>query len=103
MLEKHKQKCGVDNITTIKTASESHIHWKKYFQRNPIYFRIYADFEADIEKVYCNIRNKTTHIYKQNPVLYRYHIESDLENSLKIDYYKSPLGYNNVDWFINEV
>ena len=32
-----------------------------------------------------------------------YHIESELEDVLKNDYYKSPLGYNNVNWFINEV
>ena len=29
MLLKHKQKCGDDNITTIKTSNESHLHWKK--------------------------------------------------------------------------
>ena len=28
---------------------------------------------------------------------------SELEDVLKSDYYKSPLGYNNVDWFVNEV
>ena len=31
MLGKHKQKCGEDNITTLKTSSESHLHWKKHF------------------------------------------------------------------------
>ena len=28
---------------------------------------------------------------------------SELEDVLKSDYYKSPLGYNNVDWFVDEV
>ena len=28
MLMKHKQKCGDDNITTIKTSNESHLNWK---------------------------------------------------------------------------
>ena len=28
---------------------------------------------------------------------------SELEGVLKSEYYKSPLGYNNVDWFVNEV
>ena len=37
------------------------------------------------------------------PVLNGYHIESELEDVLKSDYYKSPLGYDNVDWFFNEV
>ena len=50
MLIKHKEKCGEDNITTIKTSKESHIHWNKLFHKNPIYFRTYADFEADNEK-----------------------------------------------------
>ena len=32
-----------------------------------------------------------------------YHIISELEDVLKSEYYKSPLGYDIVDWFINEV
>ena len=60
MLSKHKEKCGEDNITTIKTSKESHIRWNKLFHRNPIYFRTYADFEADNEKKSSNIGNKTT-------------------------------------------
>ena len=47
--------------------------------------------------------DKTTDIYKQNPVLNGYHIESELEDVLKSGYHKSPLAYNNVDWFVNEV
>ena len=31
MLMKHNQKCGEDNITTIRTSNESHIYWKKTF------------------------------------------------------------------------
>ena len=42
-------------------------------------------------------------IYKQKPILYGYQIESELEDVLKIGYHKSPLRYNNVDWFVNEV
>ena len=103
MLMKHNQKCGDDNITTIKTSNESHLYWKKHFHKNPLYFRIYADFEADNEKDNSIIGNKTTNIYKQNPVLNGYHIVSELEDVLKSDYYKSPLGYDNVDWFVDEV
>ena len=103
MLIKHKQKCGDDNITTIKTSNKSHLHWEKHFHKNPLYFRIYADFEADNEKDNTCIGNKTINIYKQNPVLNGYHIVSELENILNSDYYKSPLGYNNVDWFVDEV
>ena len=103
MLKKHKEKNGHDNITVIRTSNELHLHWKKHFHKNPLYFRIYADFEADNEKDNSFVGNKTTNIYKQNPVLNRYHIVSELEDVLKSDYYKSPLGYNNVDWFVNEV
>ena len=49
MLMKHKQKCGEDNKTTIKTSNESHLHWKNHFHKNALTFRIYADFEADNE------------------------------------------------------
>ena len=103
MLIKHKQKCGIDNITTIKTSNESHLYWKKHFHKNPLYFRIYADFEADNEKDNSIIGNKTTNIFKQNPVLNGYHIVSELEYVLKSEYYKSPLGYDNVDWLVDEV
>ena len=103
MLIKRKQKCGDDNITTIKTSNESHLFWKKHFHKNPLYFRICADFEADNEKDNSIVGNKTIKIYKQNPVLNGYHIVSELEDVLKSDYYKSPLGYDNVDWFVDEI
>ena len=103
MLIKHKPKCENYDITSIKISNESHLHWKKKFRKNHLYFRIYADFEADNEKDKSILGNKTTNIYKQNPVLNGYHIVSELEDILKSDYYQSPLGYNNVDWFVNEV
>ena len=103
MLMKQKEKCGDDNITVIKTSNESHLNWKKHFHKNLLYFRIYADFEADNEKDNSIVVNKTTNIYKQNPVLNGYHIVSEFDDVLESDYYKSPLGYNNVDWFVDEV
>ena len=99
----HKEKCGDDNICTIRTSNESHLYWKKHFHKNPLYFRIYADFEADNEKDNSKIGNKTTNIYKQNPVLNGYRIISELEEVLESRYYESPLGYDNVDWFVKEV
>ena len=103
MLKLHKPKCENNDITTIRTSSESHLHWKKYFHKNRLYFRIYADFEADNEKNNSNIGNKTTNIYKQNPVLNDYYIKSELEVVSKSGYYKSPFGHDNIDWFVNEV
>ena len=44
----HKGKCGDDNICNIR-SNESHIKWNKHFHKNALYFRIYADFEADNE------------------------------------------------------
>ena len=76
---------------------------KKHFYKISLYVRIYADFEADNEKDNSNVGNKTTNISKQNPVLTGYHLESDLEGILKSRYHKSPLAYNNVDCFVNEV
>ena len=102
-LTNHKEKCGEDNICTIRTSNESHLYWKKHFHKNPLYFRIYAGFEADNEKDNSKIGNKTTKIYKQNPVLNGYHIISELEDVLRSNYYESPLGYDNVDWFVGEV
>ena len=91
-LMKHKQKCGDYNITTIKTSNESHIYWKKHFYKNPLCFRIYADFEADNEIDNSSIGNKTTEIYKQNPILKGYRIVSELEDVLKSGCYKSLFG-----------
>ena len=103
VLIKHKEKCENNEITAIKTSNKPHLYWDKYFHKNPLYFRIYADFEADNEKDGSIIGNKTTNIYKQNPVLNGYYIVSELENVLKSSYYKSPFGYDNVDWFVDEV
>ena len=62
MLIKHKQIYGEDNITTIKTSNESNLYWKKHFQKNPLYCRIYSDFEADNEKDDSIVGNKTTNV-----------------------------------------
>ena len=58
-------------ITTIETSDFSHLYWKNHCHKNPLYllcFRIVADFEAVNEVDTSNICNKTTVIYKQNPV-----------------------------------
>ena len=102
-LTNHKQKCGDDNICTIRTSNESHLYWKKHFDKNKIYFRIIADFEADNEEDNSKIGNKTTNIYKQNPVLNGYYIICELNDVLQSGYYESPLGYDNVEWFVKEV
>ena len=79
----HKPKRENYDITNIRTANESHLHWKNHFHKNSFYFRIYANFEADNEIDSCNIGKKTTNTYKQNPVPNGYHIESELEYILQ--------------------
>ena len=64
----HKEECGDDNICIIRTSNESYLYWKKHFHKNPLYFRIIADFEADNEVDGSSVGNKTINIYKQNPV-----------------------------------
>ena len=80
MLVIHKLKCENNDITTIRTSLESHIHWKDHFHENPLYFSLYADFEADNEVDGSCIGNKITNIYKQNPELNGYHLISELED-----------------------
>ena len=99
----HKEKCGEDNICTIRTSNESNLYWKKHFHKNPLYFKIIADFEADNEIDGSNVGDKTINIYKQDPVLNGFYIISELNDVLESGYYESPLGYNNVDWFVKEV
>ena len=79
----HKEIFGVDNKSTIRTSSESHFNWKNYFHKNPLYFRKYADFESDKEIDNSSVGNKTTNIYKHNPVLKDYRIESELNDIYK--------------------
>ena len=103
MLMLQKPKCESDNTTTIRTSSESHIQWEKHFHKNPLCFKIYADFEADNKYDNSSIGNKTTNIFKQNPILNGYKIVSRLEDILQSSYYHSPLRFDSVDWFVDEI
>ena len=98
----HELKCENNDITTIRTSSESYLHLKKTFHKNPFYFSVYADFEADNAKDNSSIGIMKTKICQQNPILNGYYLGSELNDVLKSGYYKSGLGYNNVDWFVDE-
>ena len=74
MLMTRKPKCEINEITTIKTSSKSHPHWKDHFHKTPLYFSVIADFKVDNEIVNSNIGNKTTNVYKQNSVCNGYYI-----------------------------
>ena len=85
----HIPKCENYDITTIRITSESHLHWKDLFHKNPLCFSISADFEADNEIDNSSIGDETTKAYKENPVLNGYHIISELEDVLKSGFYES--------------
>ena len=74
-----------------------------YIGKNAIYFAIYADCKCDKESDTSCIGNKTTSICKQNPVCNLYYIVSELNDNLQSVYYESPLRYDNVGRFVNEV
>ena len=84
MINKHKQKCDMrHDIATIKTSNTPYTHWDIHCHKNPVYFRISADFEADNEiDSKCNGK-KTTDIHKQNPVCSGYRIEPELNDILQ--------------------
>ena len=103
MLMLHKPECENFDITTNRTSMESQIQWKKHFHKNPLYFRTYAVFEADNEIDKSSLGNKTTIIYRQNPVNNGCRIVSELEDLLQDGYYESASGYDNVNWFVNVV
>ena len=86
MLTLHKPKSKTYDITTIRTPSDSHLHWKNLFHKNPLYFRTNAGFEADNEIDNSNIVDKTTNIQKQIPVNSFKHKESELDDILQSGY-----------------
>ena len=62
MLMLHRPKCENFDITTIRTSSESRLHWKHHFHKTPLYFGIIAVFETGYEIDNSSIGYKTTHI-----------------------------------------
>ena len=103
MIIKHEQHCIQKEKTSIRTPPESHLLWKNHFHKNPLYFWLLADFEADNEKDISSNGDKTTNFYRQNTVCNVHEVVSELEVVLKSGYHKSPLSYENVVWFVDEV
>ena len=102
VLEKHTERCRQQDITAIRVSKESHLMWKKNFHKIPQYFRIYGDFECNNKNEHSQIGNKTTNIFKQNPMCNGFYIVSELENVLQSGYH-STFCENNVEWFVDEV
>ena len=65
---KTQTKCGQQEITASISSNESHLSWKKDLHKKSLYFKFYADFEADNEIHFSCIGNEISNILKQNPV-----------------------------------
>ena len=100
---KHIQRCNQQEITSNKTSNESHKRWKKHFLLNPLYFRIYADFEVDKEVDHSCKGDKTTKNFKQNPVCNGYYVVSELNDVSQSRYFELAPEYHIVDCFAEEV
>ena len=83
VLLKGKMKCEKQEVISIKTSNESHIYWRKYFHKIPLYFRIYSESTCDNQINYSNIRNKTPNIYHQITICNGYYIISELNDVLQ--------------------
>ena len=80
---KHKQSFSQQEKMSFTTSNEFHLYWTKYIHKSPLYFRNYADFEAGIQFDKSCKGDKTTNIYKKNPVSNGYYIVSELDDVLK--------------------
>ena len=76
----------------------------KPFHRNQLYFRIYADLEADneIDNLVLEMKQLTI-INKIQFLMVFFYIVSELNDVLQSGYCEFPLGYDNVDWFVDEI
>ena len=103
LIKQKQQREEAPEITIMRTSNESHLFWKKHSQKNPLYFGVVADFEADNKVDNSSKDIKRTNNFKQNPILNGYYIVPELDKSLQKGYYESNLGYDTVDWFVYEV
>ena len=102
----HKKLCGNKNKSVYIPSKESHVKWNKYYQKMPIYSIIIADFEARNEPInnQDNDTSKTIDVCKQIPSCNGFYVINKINNlAIKMDYYKSSFGENNVKWFLNKI
>ena len=94
-MKKHKDRCEERDFPSTKISIDTNIKWKNHNQKVPSYFKINADFKCINEKDNSTIGEKSTNIFKQNPVCSEYYIVSDLPEVLRNEF-KSNFGINNV-------
>ena len=102
----HKSLCGNKNKFVCIPSKECHVKWNKYYQKEPIYSIIIADFEARNEPIIKqdNIITKTIDICKQIPSCNGFYVINKINNlPIEMGYYKSTFGKNNVKWFLNKI
>ena len=75
----HKPRCEVKEITTIIISNEPQRQGKKHFNKNALYFRIIAEFEAANEIDKSSKGFKTFIIHIENPACNGCCIVSELE------------------------
>ena len=102
----HKRLCCNNNKSVYIPSKESHVKWNKYYQKMPIYSIIIADFEARNEPIINqdNAVSKTIDVCKQIPCCNGFYVINKINDlPIKMDYYKSTFGENNVKWFLNKI
>ena len=105
-LATHKRLCGNKTKSVYIPCKETHIKWDKYYQKMPIYSMIIADFEArnepidNTDSVIC----KTIDVCKQIPSCNGLYIINTINDMpIKMGYYASTFGENNINWFLNKI
>ena len=102
----HKILCGNKKKSVYIPSKESHVKWNKYYQKMPIYSTIIADFEARNEPIINqdNVLSKTIDVCQQIPCCNGLYVINNINDMpIKMDYYKSTFGENNIKWFLNKI
>ena len=69
----------------------------------PIIIRTYASFEVDNKIDNFRVGKKANVFYEQNLVCYGFCTVSEWNDALRSSFIQSLLGYDRVDWFVDEV
>ena len=105
-LNTHKKLCGNKNKSVYIPSKQTHVKWDKYYQKMPIYSIIIADFEARNEPIMNqdNATSKTIDVCKQIPICNGLFVINSINDMpIKMDYYESTFGDNNIKWFLNRI
>ena len=102
MLLIHKPNCGKFDITTTRTSSKSHFLLKNHFHKFHYSLGLLQILKLIMKLNTAKFLVITTYNNKQNHMMKGYITVSDLDDVLQRCCYESPVGYDNVDWFVIE-